>query len=66
MNADRAYAEHYDATAAKGLCWECETNRVAVSEWKDKRGKVERVASLWCLDCQITLGQVVDATALEA
>lgn len=64
--SQRDYNEHYDATAAKGLCWECETNTVDESDVLVE-GELIHVASLWCLPCKGVLGfEMVQESQLVA
>jgi hypothetical protein len=58
------YAEHYDATAAKGLCWECKAKRVDES-WAKDGDRWIRVESLWCLDCKVLFGMVEEAEGVQ-
>lgn len=54
------YIEHYDATQGKGLCWDGCGRKV----YKFKvifKGKVETHESMWCVECLIKSGAIIDA-----
>jgi hypothetical protein len=55
------YAERFDATVGKGLCFECLTRPVHKEQIK-VGDKMETVESLWCLECRIKLDDIEDAT----
>jgi hypothetical protein len=54
------YAEHYDATQGKGLCWSGCGRKVFKYIVTLSDGTKMRGESLWCLECRIEDGDIVD------
>lgn len=48
------YNEHFEATAAKGLCWTGDGNEMTTLKEASETGP--GVKSLWCLGCRIEFG----------
>lgn len=42
---------HYDATAARGLCWNGDGKPVYVYESTPEDGVPETIETLWCFEC---------------
>lgn len=56
--AQSDYNEHYDATAAKRLCWEGDGNPQFVQDVLLPTGERIKVESLWCVECKVRQGEI--------
>jgi hypothetical protein len=61
MSEQNNYAEHYDATQGKGLCWSGCGRKVYKYRVRLNNGKMYTGESMWCLECNIESGEIIDA-----